>query len=346
MTQKILFVIHSLSRGGAQKMVYNIASFFAQRGHNVTIITISNAKVAYPLENNIKHKYLYQSTTKKYSIFNNISLLRSYIKHEQFKTVISFICKINMVTILACLRLKLSLHVSVRNDPRYNMSILGNFIRNILYFIPNSIIFQNKQELEYFPKGIRKKGIIIYNPIEDNLPIKKKNKATHRIIMAGSINEQKNYQLAIKGFAIFNKLCPLYTLHIYGKGNKEKIVQLVDEYNLITNVFIHPLTRNIYQRMYESDIYLSTSVYEGISNSILEAMGIGLPVVITECSREIIRPGYNGLVISENKPEAVANALGEIVNNRNFWKNAIEYSKKLKKELTLEIIGEKWYKLL
>ncbi len=346
MTQKILFVIHSLSIGGAQKMIYMVASFFAQKGHDVTIITISDKQIKYPLENNIKHRYLYQSTSKNHSLFNNISLLRSYIKREQFTTVFSFICKINMVTILACLRLKTSLYVSVRNDPRYNMSAFGKLIRNILYHLPKGIIFQNKQELLYFPKSVRKKGKIINNPIEANLPLKNTSKFTYNIIMAGYLCEQKNYHLAIKGFALFNKANPLYKLHIYGNGKQEELKNLIKEYHLSSSVFIYSTTKDIYEKMYESDIYLSTSLYEGISNSILEAIGLGLPVVVTDCSRDLVESGYNGIVIKENKPEAVANSLEEIINNRNFWKNANEYSKKLRKELTLEIIGEKWYKLL
>lgn len=93
-------------------------------------------------------------------------------------------------------------------------------------------------------------------------------------------------------------------------------------------------------------MYVLSSDYEGISNSMLEAMALGLPVIATDCpiggSRMYIRDGVNGLLVPVGDEEALARAMGRLADEPAFGESLGREAVKLRGELTTAKIADKF----
>ena len=108
--------------------------------------------------------------------------------------------------------------------------------------------------------------------------------------------------------------------YLVGYGPMEiEIRALVSDLDLGNNVVILINPAGIPEILKSCDIYLSTSLFEGLSNSIMEAMVAGLPVVATDVgdSRYLVRDGYNGFIVQCRDINVIAEKLDYLVNNEN-----------------------------
>ena len=167
----------------------------------------------------------------------------------------------------------------------------------------------------YYPESIRKKGVVIPNPIAvDNPSTVNSGEENNRVIAAGRLHKQKNFPLLIRAFAAFSKDFPNYSLDIFGEGEEREALQkIVKNLSLTDKVFLKGKTDALFDEFLKSTIYVSSSDYEGISNSMLEAMAAGLPTICTDCpcggARATIKDGVNGLLVPVGDEDALADAL-------------------------------------
>ena len=95
-----------------------------------------------------------------------------------------------------------------------------------------------------------------------------------------------------------------------------------------------------------ADIFLTTSDYEGISNALLEAMAIGMPVVATDCTpggaRLLIRNGENGLLVPRGNTAEIAAALGRMAADHALRLRCGENAKKVRDEYDPRRIMDLW----
>ena len=107
-----------------------------------------------------------------------------------------------------------------------------------------------------------------------------------------------------------------YELWILGEGwARPKLEELIDKYNL-TNVKLLGFKENPYKYIKQGDLFVCSSINEGFSLVIAEAMILGLPVISTNCSgpNELLNFGEYGYMV-ENNEEALYKGLKEIISN-------------------------------
>ena len=100
-----------------------------------------------------------------------------------------------------------------------------------------------------------------------------------------------------------------YTIIASGKDQENIFYQIHDLGLSECVTFINGLShKEAIDKMSESDLFLLPSVGEGISNAVLEAMALGIPVISTDCGgmEEVIKNGENGFVISAREPKLIA----------------------------------------
>lgn len=148
-----------------------------------------------------------------------------------------------------------------------------------------------------------------------NLP---PNNATDRLVLVsvGSLTWGKGYEYLLAAMAKLIDRGVDATLHIIGGGGKaeyQRIQFAIHDLGLREKVVLHGTlppeeVRNILQR---ADVFVLSSLSEGISNAVLEAMACGVPIVTTDCGgmREAVTDGAEGLVVPVRDPEAMATAL-------------------------------------
>jgi glycosyltransferase involved in cell wall biosynthesis len=187
-----------------------------------------------------------------------------------------------------------------------------------------------------------KKYDIIYNPV-DVEGIQKKAEATidrvYDFIAVGRLMAQKDYLTMIRGFAELIKTQPKMQLGILGKGSlKEDLLKEINDLGAKKNISLLGYVANPYPYIKQARFLVSSSLYEGFSNVIIEALCLGTPVVATNCpggNQETIEIYKNGLLFKVGDPLSLANALQTCLENESEYntlgiaKDAIQkYNKK------------------
>ena len=344
-----MFVIGVLSNGGAERVISVLAKELCDMGYEVDIVTIYGDKNDYIDDERIHiHPLSHSFKNKALRSMEIIQKVRKLIKKREVEIVISFAAKINLYAILACFFLKTKLIVSERNDPYQNPeNWFVRKLRDVLYRFSDGFVFQTKDAMEYFPVQIQKNGVIISNPIKSDLPHWDKNSSEKTIITACRLDKQKNLPMLIKAFATFQEEYPDYKLKIFGAGPlREKLLNQIDELKLKDKISLPGFSHSIHNEMVKSDLFIITSNYEGISNSMLEALAIGVPVISTDSpiggAKMFIKNNENGLLIKVKDIDKLVIAMKNVLTDKNFAIRLSNEAVKIRTELSSERIAQEW----
>ena len=152
-------------------------------------------------------------------------------------------------------------------------------------FIANYTIYNCYSGARNFEaKGYKKSKTIVIPNCFPNIsePIKRIPRAKKRIITVARFQPQKDYETTIRTIAEVRKVRQDFDFRIIGHGYLEsKICEWIKSYEIedCTTIYIAP--NNVQEILKDADIYLSTSLFEGTSNSIMEAMNWSIPIVAT-----------------------------------------------------------------
>ena len=346
MQRAIVFLCNCLHNGGAQRVLVSIANYIAEQGYQVYIIA-SFDNGSYKLNENIIVNYVGHGKYLKF-----IKESRSQIKSLHPAAVISFEYFFNLLAAIACFGLKTKLIVSERNDPaRVGSGILKDRIRNFLYRFANILVCQTPDARDYFPSYIRKKSVIIPNPLKPNLPVRIGGIRDNVIVTFCRLNSQKNLPMLLRAFKVFLNKHADYVLKIYGDGEEAAgLKELSKQLMIEKSVEINAASDKIHDLVLNAKMFILPSDYEGLSNSMLEAMAIGLPTICTDCpcggARMVIRNRENGILIPVRDEKALYTAMCSIVENTEYAEQLSREAVRLRDDLSIEAISEEWIKLI
>jgi len=175
----------------------------------------------------------------------------------------------------------------------------------------------------FIKRGFKSKKTIVIPNCFPNIsePIFHKNHAIKIIITIGRFEPQKDYETAIKAISELRNIRDDFKFIIIGHGKMEKNVkEWVIKYNIqdFTTIYVSP--NNVQELLKRSDIFLSASLFEGTSNSIMESMNWSLPVVATDVgdNSRLIRNGHNGYLVSPKDYVGIAYYLNVLLSNYNL----------------------------
>lgn len=348
--KRILFLCHGAGNGGAERVITTLANSFAERNYSVQLVTTNKSNNDYELNPKIEHKLVISNGCNSlFRTIDRVLQLRYYIRSYAPDCIISFSAIPNMQAIVANFGLKSKVIISERTDPsRYPTSYLGRAIRKFLYPMADWCVFQTEEAKEYFSQRIQNSSSIIPNPIRDNLPEPFTGRRENKIVGIGSLSEQKNWNVALKACEIFFKSYPEYTFDIYGEGPlQEQLQDIIDgnEY-LQRRVKLRGFAPNVLEKILHAKIYISSSNYEGISNAMLEALAIGVPVICTDCpvggARKTIEAGVNGFLVPVGDYISLGKTMIQLVEDEKLCENLSRNSIKIKEQLNLEKIINLW----
>ena len=216
----------------------------------------------------------------------------------------------------------------------------------------NGVVLQTQDELDFY-EGRLKNAVVINNPVKANLPEPYIGERRKVVVNFCRIAEQKNLPLMINAFLEFHKAHPDYTIEIYGNTVekledelKEEYIKLISSLNANEYIKILPPRSDIHSVIHDCAMFVSSSDFEGLSNSMIEAMAIGLPCVCTDClgggAREMITNGENGLLVPMKDVNALAQAMCRIADDKELSKKCSENAAKVRKTHNVETIADKW----
>ncbi|MDB5037414.1 MAG: glycosyl transferase group 1 [Bacteriovoracaceae bacterium] len=361
MQPSIFIVIDSTDKGGAERVVSQLANYWAANGRRVFLLTFesSNSNLFFDLDSKVDYRLmgkLYPILSLKGSgflteILKNI-LRVFYLRNEIKKTmvpgdiVISFLSHSNFVSVLATRRLPISLIVSERIYPAFAIGFLGRALRRVLYPLANTIVVMTSQAAEYFPKSWKKKIRIIPNPLLLPTDFSSSRNKKPWILGVGRLVEQKRFDLLIRAFSKVSAPYPEWKLKIAGEGSKRNELQaLIRELHLSDRVELIGFQELIWPLYSEAEIFAMTSSFEGFPNALAEAMACGLSVIATDClsgPRDLIQSGENGLLIPTGDAGALEAALLLLISNQSLRLKFAEDAKKISKALDISKIAKQW----
>ncbi|AVR00350.1 hypothetical protein OBCHQ24_15510 [Oceanobacillus iheyensis] len=347
MAKKVTFILGSMAGGGAERVISNLSEYYCTMNYDVNIITLLNDQVDYDLPDNVSLKYISTDKNRGISkVVKWVTTLRKILIKEKPDIVISFFAKINILVLLASILLKVPIFLSERNDPKLdNRGFVVKYLTYLLYPLSKGIIFQTKHAQACFPKYIQRKSTIIPNPINVKYDFSSDKKLNHTIISVGKLMEQKNHKLLIEAFASIANKYPDFKLKIYGEGVlRYSLLKLISEKNLEGRILLMGREPKIFNAIYNADLFVLSSNYEGLSNSLLEAMALETPVISTNCagSNELIIDYKTGRIVNKNDSKALSSAIEFMINNYEEAKSMAKRAKKTVSGFSLISICKKW----
>ncbi|MBO5208763.1 MAG: glycosyltransferase [Lachnospiraceae bacterium] len=349
MENKIVFVIPDMPGGGTERVVAYLANEYAKRNIETAILLFAGNQRAYPLDKKIEVVTVGNPSGGKLSArLDRIRKMRLYYKQNPSCQIWSFSVMGAVFSVVATLgmRREHAFLVSERNDPnRYEHPK----IRNFFYRFADVIVCQTKDAIESFPKGIQKKAIVIPNPIDVGDLQPHIGEREKKVVAVGRLEPQKNHKLLLQAFAKFIAKHPEYTLDLYGKGELEaELKEMAAELGIDMFVNFIGFSDRVKEEINSAAMFVLSSDYEGISNSMLEAIALGVPVVATDCpiggSKAYIEDGVNGFLVPVGDVEALAAAMEKLADNPELSRRISAEGSKLREKNRVEQIADAFLK--
>lgn len=360
----IILVISSLSSGGAERVMSIMANYWAAKGWNTTVITLAGKDSDFfQLDGSVKRIALdYEFPSNNlfkaiYFNFKKIYLLRRAIKFSSPDVVISFMDKINVITLIAMIGHKTPIIISERTVPdMYSIGRIWEVLRNYFYSFADHLTVQSCAVQHWADQKWKNlKNSIIANPvvIPINKPSDKLLDSKYRWCIAiGRLSHEKGFDVLINAFSQVKTrdLKNEWKLVILGDGdNRQDLIRQVELLGLKDYVFMPGRVNNPYDYLYQADLFILSSRFEGFPNVLLEAMTSGLPVISTNCPSgpaEIIQNNFNGILVESENCNALAAAIQDFMENEKKRKDLAKEALKSASRFRPDKIMSQWESLI
>lgn len=314
MANKIIFFIGSMHGGGAERVISILANHYCQIGWNVEIALLLDKNIGYNLDSKIKVVDLSLTGSSYFKRLPGwVKKIRHYVKDSKPSIIVSFIGRINVLVLTACLGLNVPIIVSERNDPKHDgRSNLMLKVCNLSYRMAQTVVYQTRYEQSCFSPKL-KNGVVIVNPVSVNIdPCKVQ--LPNEIVTAGRLTPQKNQEMLVNAVSMINEQS--VALKIYGDGQLKKKLQHQAKILNVDATFCGNVA-NLHECINGSGIFVLCSNFEGLSNALIEAMMLGLVCVSTNYpgAEEIISDGVNGLLVPCGNSEILAKKITMVLKN-------------------------------
>ena len=347
---KIFYIYTALAtKGGADRVVTEKANWLAEHGHEVAIVTDTQLgrKPIFPLSAKVRmidldidfrkeygHNFLIRSFFYYKLMRRYRSNLASILKNESPDIVITTLGReISIVTQIDDGSIKIGeAHTIKQNIRNFHLLEQKNYLFRIMtkYFRwkmdcqvrhLDALVVLTEQQLVYWPAEVPKYAIPNALPFYPDVVSTCENK---RAIIVGRYTEAKGYDYMIDAWRIVHQKHPDWTIHTFAMGEEEEQVRAkIQSYGLQDTIIMNPPTDDIMSEYLKSSICVVSSVFEGFSMVLIEAMACGLPCVSFDCPygpRNIIKDGEDGYLIDYLNTQALADGICKLIEDEELRK--------------------------
>lgn len=331
MRHSIAIFVKNLTSGGAEKQAVSLARVLTLQ-YDVHFIVLNNQFTHQKYVDKIKEYSQIHYTAFSGSLIQRFFAFIEYLKKNKISLIFSYLTAANFFACLAKFFCKVKVCTGLRNAQLpFAKMVADRFLTNHCadFSVVNCFSGEKNFRIQHFKSS---KMVVIPNCYE-NISVweEKKHVDIPKIIIVGRFVPQKDYESAIHAISMLKKIGIPFRFEIVGYGEQEKDVRnWIDLYNIsdVTEIKINP--DNINALLQSADIYLSTSLFEGTSNSIMEAMNANLPIIATNVGDNsyLVKNDENGYLVSLGNLSQIAEKLGFLLKNENVRRNMGQRSKK------------------
>jgi glycosyltransferase involved in cell wall biosynthesis len=333
--QKIALFLPSLNGGGAERVFVTLANSLAARGIAIDLV-LSNATGEYL---SMLDKRVRVINLCARSVFFSLPALVKYLRAETPQALLSAVENANTWAIIAGWIARVATPVVITEHQNWSQ-VLANqpTLKEKLLFQIARYVYPRADLLVAVSDGIRadllamlklepRKVTRIYNPAVPDalaplslLPVEHpwvNNRQAPLLLSIGRLAKQKDFQTLLLAFAQVKKLANC-RLIILGEGSERKNLEAsIRQLGLENEVQMPGFVENPYAWLAKSDLFIMSSIHEGLPTVLIEAMACGTPVISTNCisgPAEILDNGRYGDLVPVNDPQALAAAILKNIN--------------------------------
>ena len=348
---KILLMVNSLSAGGAERVTLGLFDYLISIGCDVYLFVTywqDSSTQVYELHHPDRVFHSSDIANSKFRSLANLALLRRVASRLRPAIVVSLGCSYRLIEAAGLFR-NARVMLSERNWPPSYYSD-GGARACAFYEKAACVVFQTEEARSCFPESSIKKAAVIPNPAPVGLPAWS-GSGSKTIVYFGRFDKQKNPLMSIKAFQEFLKSNPKYRLEMYGIGALEEEMRCyISEQGLGQSVCIYPPRKDIWAYASKCLMFINSSDYEGISNSMIESLAMGVPTVCTDCfgggAKMMIQDGINGLLVQRGDVEGMARAMNSIASDLRFAAQLSENSIQRIELYSPKVVYSQWESLL
>ena len=357
---KIMLFIPTVGAGGAERVITLMANYWAEQGYSVVLLSLDDplrtpffslhAKVTYQALDLIRPRKNYLA--KGWRTLDQIRRVRRCIQKHR-PTVL--IAQLDIAIFLAVAATRgLSTKVIIYEGTNPYLSQTNPYLKklnNVLYKLADHLVLQTHQIAKTFPNYLQKKISVIYNPIASPHSFLQpydyaKNLKEKKIVSVGRLVYPKAFGILIRAFHVFSQKRKGWSLLIMGEGEERQSLEtLCKELGIADQVSLPGSVKDPLNTVQACSMFVLSSRYEGLPNTLCEAMSIGMPVVATRCEfgpEELINSGENGLLVPVEDVEALASAFDTLADDPDYCQRIGTNARQITDSLNMDNIMHEW----
>tara|TARA_B110001450_G_C17651622_1_gene493533 strand:- start:370 stop:1464 length:1095 start_codon:yes stop_codon:yes gene_type:complete len=360
MKKKIIFFCPSIEVGGVEKNLFKVVNYLLKKKEHVYLVTYSDNKIKKKFDKrliiingkiNLKINLPY--FLKVLVCMFNYFLYLSF-KLDVKKVLISFQSNLYFILLAKVTGNKIIARSNAAPNFYLNYSI-KKFIFKKIYSLADVVLVNSYEFKLLFKKILNINTHFIYNPALNKKKLKfnyniKKKKNIISFVNVGRLTVQKNQILLLKAFNQFKELN--YRLTIIGNGSEYlNLKRYIKSNKLTKKIRIIKNINNIFPYLKNNEVFILSSLYEGLPNVLIEAQMMKNFIISSDCPsgpKEILLNGKAGYIFKNNNYKDLKNKIGLYIKNRNNVKikNKIKlgYKNLIRFDETLNC--EKYYKII
>lgn len=352
--KKVSFIISNLNQGGAQRVVATLANAWIQNKTQVSIIILDSSQLRHydldPKINVVALSLALKTSSSLEALRSNIMRiihLRSAINALSPDIIVSFVDRTNVITLFSTIGLKVPVIVSERTDPRYHKIGVGwGVLRRLIYRRAWGLVVQTKSVANWAQEILASKKIfVIENPLRD-LPVQSECSTEKKILSVGRLSSEKGGKGLIEAFDKSKLVDQGWKLQFVGDGPMlDELKGLARKLKIQDSVFFVGRVLEPASYMKKADIFVLNSDYEGFPNALIEAMGMGMAVISSDCSSgpsDIITSGYNGLLFPVGDVNSLSEKMGILASSKEERLRLGKNASDVREVLRLDKVLAKW----
>lgn len=351
--KKIFLIIAALAPGGAERVMSQLAGEFANYPNTqVHLVLLAQQEDFYDIDSRvIIHRLGFQNKgnfKKILAVKGTFIKLRSLLKKEDPDTVLSFLIKYNILTLLAAKGLGLRVFVSERNNPYRNYGKKLMFLERLTYRKAAGIIAQTELAKQVLAQRTGNKNVkVIPNPVKQ-IKLYPEIQREKIILNIGSLSSQKGHKYLIEAFSMLNMSD--WKLVILGEGDERLALEnQIKELQLENHVFLPGVKEDIDPHLAQASIFAFSSLFEGFPNGLVEAMAAGLACVSFDCNtgpRDVIRQNENGILVNEKDVVGLTVALKRLIKDESLREYLGENALQIGEHLSVQKVAKQYFEFI
>ncbi len=355
----VALVIPSLTIGGAERFVCELARRWRLRGHEVSVITwwprsadvleVPPGVRRVALDVGAKSRNVVHAVVQA---GRRVLALRRALAQLRPDVVVSFLHHTNEATIMAASGTGVPVFVCERSDPRHDhFTRHWALLRRVLYPRAAGVVVQT-ESVAAWARSFCPRVHVIPNFVERPPCLARPgvDRGSRTLVAMGRLASEKGFDLLIEAFARIAGAFGEWSLTILGEGpERGRLESLVAARGLQGRVSMPGRTAQPELALAGAHAFALPSRHEGFPNVLLEAMACGLPVVAFNCQSgpaEIITDGHDGVLVPTGDVRALAIALARVLGSSAERSRLAQNAREIAVRLAPEPIVDRWSTLL